>query len=109
VEKDCILTLQVLGEFFHTVTRKNKMPLKEAAAQVADWQLLFPVAAARPDTLNRAICAVREHNLSFWDAMLWATVKTAGITTLLSEDFQDGRSLGGVRFRNPLITDQPFG
>ncbi len=108
VDRDCVLALQVLGEFFHTVTRKGKMPLDQAAAQVSDWQLLFPVVVPQVDTLACAIRAVTEHNLSFWDAMLWATVNAAGITILLTEDFQDGRTLGGVRFRNPFSMDDAF-
>jgi predicted nucleic acid-binding protein len=52
--------------------------------------------------------AVEQHSLSFWDAMLWAVVKQAGGTLLLSEDLQDGRELEGVRFRNPFAADDPF-
>ena len=108
VQQDCILTLQALSEFFYAVTRKGKMPSVDAAEQVGDWQTLFPVVAAQPDVLSRAFSAVENHGLAFWDAMLWATAKTAGVTVLLSEDFQDGRVLQGVRFRNPFAGDQPF-
>lgn len=45
---------------------------------------------------------VREHHLSFWDAMLWATARQAGCVALLTEDQQHGRSLGGVRFIDPF-------
>ncbi len=34
--------------------------------------------------------------------MLWATARRAGCRLLLSEDFQDGRDLGGVLFLNPF-------
>jgi predicted nucleic acid-binding protein len=34
--------------------------------------------------------------------MLWATLDQAGCRTLLTEDFQDGRTLGGVTFLNPF-------
>ena len=102
VDLDCVLTLQALSEFFAAVTRKGKMPLRDAAAQVRDWQVLFPTATARASTLAQAIAAVAEHSMAFWDAMLWATARDAGVTVLLSEDFQDGRDLGGVRFRNPF-------
>ena len=102
IDRDCILAQQALAEFFHAVTRKGKMPAGEAAAQVTDWQQLFPVVTPKPETLTQAIAAVTDHGFSFWDAMLWATLRPAGVSVLLSEDFQDGRSLGGVEFRNPL-------
>ncbi|GAB6040081.1 PIN domain-containing protein [Endothiovibrio diazotrophicus] len=106
IDHDCLLAQQVLAEFFHTVTRKGKMPLDAAVAQIEDWQQLFTVITPRADTLNHAVTAVTDHGLSFWDAMLWATLRPAGVTVLLSEDFQNGRSLGGVSFLNPLTGDE---
>ena len=100
---DCVLALQVLSEFFAAVTRKGKLSLTDARTYIQDWQLIFPTVLPTPTTLTRAIAAVEQHNLSFWDAMLWATAKQAGVTILLSEDFQHDRELEGVRFQNPLI------
>jgi predicted nucleic acid-binding protein len=45
----------------------------------------------------------REHyRLSFWDALIWATARNAGVPVVLSEDYQDGREIEGVRFVNPF-------
>ncbi len=105
---DCILALQSLAEFFASTTRKGKLTPAEAAEQVEDWQVLFPVVVARPENLGEAISAVETHNLSFWDAMLWSVVNEAGVKLLLSEDLQHERVLGGVRFRNPFLVTDPF-
>ena len=35
--------------------------------------------------------------------MLWATARDAGCGLVISEDFQDGRTLGGVTFVNPFL------
>jgi predicted nucleic acid-binding protein len=102
VDWDCVLTIQALSEFFAVVTKKNKMPIGDAEEQVLDWQELFPVVTPRSTALLQAIVAVKEHSLAFWDAMLWSVAKDAGVTLLLSEDFQQGRVLGGVRFNNPF-------
>ncbi len=102
VEWDCVLPLQALCEFFAAVTRKGKMPVEEAAAQVRDWQILFPVVTADTHALRRALNAVADHTMSFWDALLWATVRKAGATVLFTEDFQHRRELDGVRFVNPF-------
>ena len=53
--------------------------------------------------LNRAIAAVESSQLAFWDAMLWSAARDAGVTLLLSEDFQNGQELGGVRIVNPFL------
>jgi predicted nucleic acid-binding protein len=102
VGQSCVLTLQAISEFFHVAVRKGRLGMSEAEAQVRDWYAMFPVAAATPSTLIRAIGTVREHGLAFWDAMLWACAREAGCTLVLSEDFQHGRMLEGVRFHNPF-------
>jgi predicted nucleic acid-binding protein len=101
-EKDCVLTLQALAEFFHAVTRKNKMPTEDATAIVQDWMALFPVAVADGRVLRAAMRLKEEESFSFWDAMLVETVKAAGVTRLLTEDMQDGRMLGALRLENPF-------
>jgi predicted nucleic acid-binding protein len=105
---DCFLSLQTLCEFFAATTRKGKLTPDQAAAQLEDWQTLFPVVAATPASLRLAVRAVAQHNLSFWDAMQWAVAKQAGATLLLSEDLQHERELEGVRFRNPFIVEDAF-
>lgn len=105
VASDCVLTLQSLCEFYTAVTGKGKMPVKEAEVQILDWMELFPVASATSKSLTRALKAVEEHGLSFWDAMLWAVAAEAGGTLLLSEDFQHDRLLDATRFYNPFTTD----
>ncbi len=101
--QDCVLTLQALSEFVAVATRKGKLSVADARAYVQDWQLLFPTVLPTLATLTRAIDAIEQHKLAFWDAMLWATAKQAGVTLLLSEDCQHDRELEGVRFRNPFL------
>jgi len=103
LKTDCVLTLQALSEFYFAVARKGKLPATEAKAQVEAWQELFPVVAAKPSALNRAIAATVSRQLGFWDALLWATAREAGVTLLLSEDFHDGQTIESVRFVNPFI------
>ena len=67
------------------------------------------MTAATEADLADAIDTHRTYNISFWDAMLWATARRAGCTLLLSEDFQDGRVLGGVTFRNPFAAGFKIG
>ena len=101
---DCVLTLQALSEFYFATTRRGKLSADAAQHALEGWQKMFPVVAAKPSTLNSAINAVAAHQLAFWDAMLWATAKDAGVTLLLSEDFQDGQIVEGVRIANPLLS-----
>ena len=101
---DCIVTLQALGELFRVLTARFKVSPGEATAVVNAWRSAIPVVAADDDCLVDAMDAVAGHGLSFWDAMMWATAKRAGCRLLLSEDGDDGRTLGGVTLVNPFAS-----
>jgi predicted nucleic acid-binding protein len=100
----CVQTLQSLAEFYNATTRRVGIVPSRAAALVTGWQRVLPVAAAGYTDLEHAIRAVGEHRLAFWDALLWATARRAGVRVLVSEDFQDGRNIEGVRIANPFIS-----
>lgn len=99
---DCVQTLQSLGECFHALVRKRRLPPEHARSEIEALRRNLPVEAAAPEDLERAMWAVAQHRLSFWDAMLWATAARAGCRLLLSEDQHDGRDLDGVMFVNPF-------
>jgi predicted nucleic acid-binding protein len=109
---DCHLTLQALAEFYHAVTRgrgagRDGMSARDAAAVVEDWMIQFPVAAAQPAELAAALKQAAAHRLAFWDALLLETARAAGCAVLLSEDFQHGRSYGGVLVLDPFRDPAP--
>jgi predicted nucleic acid-binding protein len=100
---NCLQTLQSFSEFYNVLTRKIRVAAERAEAFVAAWRVVFPVEAASLADLDHAMRAVREYRLSFWDALLWATARRAGVAVLVSEDFQDGRVIEGVRIANPFV------
>lgn len=100
--QNCVQTLQSFGEFFNVLIRKAGMAPAAAAEFVDSWSNAMSVEAATLADLGTAMRGVREHGLSFWDALLWATVRRAGVELLISEDFQDGRTIEGVRILNPF-------
>ena len=97
-----MLPLQVLGEFSHVAVRKAEQTPAAAAEFVMAWSAIAQVEAYRLDDVRSALRARMEHDLPFWDALIWAVCERTGITTLLTEDFQDGRALGSVRFLDPF-------
>jgi predicted nucleic acid-binding protein len=101
-DADCWLTLQSLSEFYAVVTRKRLMPAADAAAQVNDWLSFFPLIAASADAVRAALTHAVAGHASYWDALLIATAAEAGCTLILTEDLQDGSTLGGVEIHNPF-------
>jgi predicted nucleic acid-binding protein len=83
---------------------KYKVPAGEVAARVNEWRSAMEVVTANEACLVDAMDAVIGHQLSFWDAMMWATAKQHGCSLLLSEDGDDGRTLGGVTLVNPFAS-----
>lgn len=97
------LSIQVLQEFYVTVTRKVSQPLpSDVAAQIiadlSTWQI------HRPDT-NDVLEAIRLQmslQLSFWDAMILTSARRLGCAILWSEDLNHRQRYEGVTVINPF-------
>ena len=99
-----VLSTQVLSEFFVVVTRKLAAPLTvdEASERLENLASVWPVAVITPLVVIEAARGVRQHQLSYWDSLIWATARLNQIQVVLSEDFNQGHSLEGVAFINPF-------
>jgi predicted nucleic acid-binding protein len=96
-----VVSLQVLQEYFVTVTKKLRVEPGIARRKV---ELLaeFDVAAPEVADILAAIDLHRLHNLSFWDALVIRSAKQSGCTILFSEDMQHTRDLDGLQIVNPF-------
>lgn len=101
-ERDCVLTLQALAEFYFVATRKGKLSTGDARARVDELRAVFPLALPSGRSLGLAIEASDRHRISFWDGMLIAVAQEAGVEILFTEDLQDGQVYEGVRCLNPF-------
>ena len=95
-----VVSLQVLQEYFVTITRKLGVDPRIARRKV---ELLaeFDVAAPGIGDILAAIDLHRLHGFSFWDALILQAAKQAGCTVLLSEDLEM-REINGIRIVNPF-------
>jgi len=96
-----VVSLQVLQEYFVTVTRKLKVDPRVARRKV---ELLaeFDVATPGVADILAAIDLHRLHDFSFWDALILRAAHQAGCSVLLSEDLQEARETNGVLVVNPF-------
>jgi predicted nucleic acid-binding protein len=101
--KDLVVSAQVLGEFYVTVTRKlaETLPETEAVALV-DRMRLLPVVPVDANLVSAAITNTREWQLSYWDALIIAAAEASGCDLVLSEDLNHGQVYGSVRVENPF-------
>ena len=62
--------------------------------------LICDVCAFAQDSAKLASELRETMSISYWDSHIAASAISAGCDTLVSEDFQDGASIRGVRVRN---------
>jgi predicted nucleic acid-binding protein len=98
-----VVSLQVLQEYFVTVTRKLNVDSPLARRKV---EILSEFDVVVPDVADilAAIDLHRLHGFSFWDALVLRAATQAGCSVLLTEDFQDGREINGIQVLNPFRT-----
>ena len=96
-----VVSLQVLQEYFVTVTRKLGVDAAVARRKV---ELLSEFDVSTPEVADvlAAIDLHRLHGFSFWDAMVIGSAQQAGCTVVFSEDMQPGREISGLRVVNPF-------
>lgn len=100
------VSVQILGEFFNTITRKTEPRISHELAERAVTNLVrsWPVHELTGSIVLEAVRGSNQHQMSYWDALVWATAKTNGIPNILTEDFSDGQMVEGVRYRNPFTS-----
>lgn len=97
------LSLQVLQEFYVTVTQKVAAPYspREAAQIIEDlntWRVHAPTAA----DLLAAIELQTRFQLSFWDAMILQSANALGCQVVWSEDLNHGQTINQTTILNPF-------
>ena len=97
------LSMQVLQEFYVTVTQKLSPGLDRIAAR----QEVRSLTAWRPIPVGPAIIEAAwnlqdRFALSWWDSLIVSAAQTAGCRYLLTEDLKDDQDLGGVVVVNPF-------
>jgi predicted nucleic acid-binding protein len=96
-----VVSMQVLQEYFVTVTRKLRLDVAIARRKV---ELLaeFDVATPEVTDILAAIDLHRLHGFSFWDALVLRAAKQAGCGVVFSEDLQNAREIDGLQIVNPF-------
>jgi predicted nucleic acid-binding protein len=79
---------------------------EQAERSITNYARSWPVYPITSQAVLDAVRAVRQHQLAYWDALIWATARLNGVPTILTEDQPSSSLIEGVRFINPL--DQRF-
>ena len=97
------VSFQVLQEFYVTVTGKLKPGLDpETARKVVRSLWAWQPMATDEQSFVAAWRIQDRFQLSWWDALIVAAARSAGCSTLLTEDLQHGQDLDGLRVVDPF-------
>lgn len=97
------LSVQVMQEFYVTVTQKVRKPLPpETAARIIEYLSHWRVHTPDAGDVLEAITIHRRHAISFWDAMIIRSAEALGSKVIWSEDLNPGQYYGEVKVVNPF-------
>lgn len=99
---------QVIGELHNVLQRKLRRPAWEAAqaarSVLTAFETNFPASAR---AVEDALAFASAGRLSYWDALLVASARDAGCSTLFTEDMHPGHLLS-VEVVKPFDTQGRF-
>ena len=98
-----VVSGQVLGETYVTLTKKLKVPVEDARDEIRRLSG-FHVVDISPSLVLRAAEIQEDHQLSYWDSLIIAAAEFASCDTVWSEDLSDGQSYGSVTVRNQFAS-----
>lgn len=98
------LPVQALAEFTNLAPRKLAMTPTDTYNQVSALGAAWPVLPLTPAIVLEAARGVRDYQLAYYDAQIWATARLNQIPILFSEDFNAGAILESVQFVNPFLS-----
>jgi len=98
-----VLSVQVLQEFYVTMTRKvlHPLPPNKVRSIIQDY---FSWHIELNDPLSVLVASRIEghYKISFWDALIVAAASKAKVGIIFTEDLQAGQTIEGILIENPF-------
>jgi len=102
--EDFAISVQVLQEFYVTVTRKLAEPLTPELALAWIEELeVFPCVSIETSLVKNAIELSVRYQTSYWDGAIIAAAESISVPRLYSEDLNHGQLYGSVEAFNPFL------
>jgi len=101
-ERAGVLSIQVLQEFYVSVTRKIPSPLSKDLARLVVTSYAIWCMETTPAEVATAFRIEDESQIGFWDALIVSSAAESGASRILSEDLNAGQRIAGVLIENPF-------
>ncbi len=104
LNNDSCVSVQNLVELYSNITQFIDSPIsiedaRTALRQITDSTSVFSYS---PETIIDATTIQQKYRIHFWDALLCATMRENGITTIYTEDVKDFAKIPWLNVINPL-------
>jgi len=97
------ISTQVIGEFFHVLTKKGLKEKEEARQMVLDLIENFVVVDVFQSLVIKATDLSVRYGYSYWDSLILASALASNCSILYTEDMQDGQIIeDSLKIRNPF-------
>lgn len=105
--RKAVISAQVLAEFANVSLRKVRgaSAIENVYRQIEAYARTLIVLPVTQAIILEAIRGVREFQLAYYDAQIWASARLNQVPFVLSEDFNTGASLDGITFLNPFAPE----
>ena len=98
-----VLSVQVLQEFYVTVTRKLIRPLSaKDTRNIIQNYLNWHIEVNDSLSVLDASRIEENYRISFWDALIVAAASKAKVSKILTEDLKSGQVIEGILIENPF-------
>ncbi|MDT8379194.1 MAG: PIN domain-containing protein [Desulfotignum sp.] len=100
------ISIQILNEYYVTVTQKLKPGMKTSNARLDIKNLMAWHPVAVDLTIIKNSWSIQDtYQFSWWDSLIVAAAIKANCSILLSEDFQHGQEIHDLTIINPFQQD----
>ncbi len=105
-ERSGVLSMQVLQEFYVSVTRKIASPLSKDLARSVVSSYVPWCMETTPTEISAAFRIEDESRIGFWNALIVSSAVKSGAARILSEDLNAGQRIAGILLENPFADIQ---
>jgi predicted nucleic acid-binding protein len=97
-----VVPIQALGELGFVLVRNVGRPPESARTALVSWHDTFPVIGTSADAMLAAADLIAVHEMSIWEAVMLTVAIEANCQLLLSENYTEGLTCGGITVTNPF-------
>ena len=102
-DNNIVLSVQVLSEFYTTVTKRYEEPLStDQARDVINLVDILQIVQIDVPLVKRAIETHKRYQINYWDGLIIAAAEQGRCGTILSEDLNAGQLYHDIRVENPF-------